>query len=239
MRSKKPSRRRRSTSEPVRSHVRLSQPIAKTANAGVQDPTLTAKVDQYLRRLGCTTPAVVVMVTTDGLATAAGITMFGVSFGQISVSKSLLATLSADPEALDFVLAHEVAHIWESHLVAKGAFAIARAMLDQEAKTDPVLLTMLAAWDVAKVVLFAGGNLPIDAALTKEQELDADALAARLVGSVDAGHRALLTLVGGNRSAPSHTWEVFQTAAPVMTVGERLAALDARFGILRWPRSGG
>ncbi|GAB4212802.1 MAG: hypothetical protein OHK0013_35970 [Sandaracinaceae bacterium] len=209
------------------------RPITAKRSDEAVEPVLTAKAQNFLRRLGCTAPMVTVVVTPDGLASAAGVTLFTASLGQIRVGKTLMEVL--DAECLDFVLAHEVAHIWENHMVATGAFAVLRAMLDQEARSDRDLRTLLAIYDMAKVFMFASGQLPIDAALTKAQELDADALAARLVGSVDAGHRALLTLVGGDRAAPSHTWEVFKTTAPVMTVGERLDALDARFGILRWP----
>jgi Zn-dependent protease with chaperone function len=161
-----------------------------------------------------------------------GITMATFSLGRIRVSDTLLRLLR-EPE-LNFVIAHEVAHIWWNHSLVSGGLATMRAMFENEAQRDPDMTLALAAYDFWRVAVRAGGRLPPTAEVAKQQELDADAWAIYLIGGdVNVAHRALLTLTDGDRDAPSHTWEVFKARPPLMTVGERLDALDARFGVHR------
>lgn len=193
---------------------------------------LQGRLDALAARLGAAGSAITVEVTADEAvwATAQGVTFpNGVPVGKIVVSTRLLRLLT-DAE-LEFVLAHELAHIWRNHLLATASFVVVRAILEDEAKRDPSLRGLLLLWDIFKVGLFANGELPPDAASLKANEEEADLWAVSLTRNRDAAHSALKKLVGGDLSAPSHTWEVFKTEVPAMTVRQRLASLDAN---LRW-----
>lgn len=190
---------------------------------------LQDRVNQFLAQLNCPLPLVTVEILMEDnvLATAQGLTLGSIAFGKIKISQKLLNLLT-DAEVY-FVLAHEVTHIHLNHLVGTGSFQLARTLVEDAARSDPRWKGLLTGWDILKVFIYGGGNLPPSAALTKEQELEADAWAVLLTRDKAAAHSALGKLVGNNLSAPSHTWEVFDTALPVMTIRERLSALDKRF----------
>jgi len=190
---------------------------------------LQSRVNQFLAQLNCSLPLVTVeiLMEDNALATAQGITLLSIPIGKIKISQKVLKLLT-DAE-IDFVLAHEVAHIYLKHLVGTVSFQVARALVEDAARSDTQWKTLLTMWDSLKVLAYCGGNLPPSAALTKEHELEADAWAVFLTRNKVAAHSALSKLVGNNLSAPSHTWEVFDTALPVMTIRERLSILDNRF----------
>lgn len=110
-----------------------------------------------------------------------------------------------------------------------GSFVVARALAEDAAKSDANFKVVLRLWDSLQLLIFNNGNLPPFAALTKEQELDADAWAVFLTGNKAAARSALLKLARNELSAASHTWEVLDMTLPVMTIGERLSKLDMRF----------
>lgn len=188
---------------------------------------LQYRVNQFLAQLNCKWLLVVVEIDNNVFATAQGVNLGSIALGKIKLSQKLLNLLTA--AEVDFVLAHEVAHIHLNHLVGTGSFQVARALVEDAAKSNTQLKALLTIWDILKVISYGGGNLPPSAALTKEQELDADAWAVWLIRNKEAAHNALCKLVGHNLDVPSHTWEVFDKPLPVMTVRERLAALDKRF----------
>ena len=189
---------------------------------------LQDRVNHFFACLSCPLPIVTVAISTEDSApaTAQGVRFHTIPFGKIQISRKLLDLLTDDE--VEFVLAHEVAHIYLNHLLGTGSFVVARALAEDAARSDPEMKVLLAGWDLVKILIFKGGNLPPDAALTKEQELAADAWAVFLTGNKVAARTALLKLVGNTPDAPSHTWEVFDVPLPVMTIRERLAALDAR-----------
>lgn len=190
---------------------------------------LQNRVNQFFAQLNCPLPLVVVEIFMEDnvLATAQGVTLGSIALGKINISRKLLNLLTA--AEVNFVIAHEVTHIHLNHLVGTGSFQVARTLVEEAARSDPKWKVLLKGWDILKVFIYGGGNLPPSAALTKEQELEADAWAVLLTRDKAAAHSALCKLVGNNLGAPSHTWEVFDTALPVMTIRERLSALDKRF----------
>jgi Zn-dependent protease with chaperone function len=190
---------------------------------------LQRSVNQFFARLNCRLSYVTVEISTENsvLATALGVTFKTVSFGKIKIAQKLLDILTE--AEVDVVLAHEVSHIHLNHLLGTGFFVVARELAKNAARSDPQWKYLLTAWDINKALTYWGGDLPPFAAVTKEQELDADASAVFLTDNKIAAHSALRKLVGNNLGTPSHTWEVFDTAIPVMTISERLSALDDRF----------
>ena len=190
-----------------------------------------ARTDAMFKRLGYTLSLVPVEVTLLGasLAGAQGVVLpiLNQPFGRIIVDQSMLEFL--DYDELEFVLAHEVAHIHRSHFAETFAMAYGRKSMDIEGRYDPSIKAALVAWDLFKVWRHSQGELVGAAHATKRHELEADALAVWLTGNKEAGKRCLLRLCGNNLEAPSHTWEVFdkRITLPVMTIRERLEALDA------------
>jgi Zn-dependent protease with chaperone function len=182
------------------------------------------------KRLGYASPVVPVEVTSDGeiLACAQGMVLpiLNQPVGRITVDHAMLTCL--DYEELEFVLAHEVSHIARSHYAETFAMAFGRASMDEAGKDDPAIKAALVVWDLFKVVRASEGELVGGAQVTLRHELEADAWAVWLTGDRAAAKRCLLRLCGNNLAAPSHTWEVFdkRIKLPVMTMGERLAALD-------------
>lgn len=188
---------------------------------------LQHSVNQFFDRLNCRPPFVMVEISTENsvLAKALGVTFQTLSFGKIKIAQKLLDILTE--AEVDFLLAHEVSHIHLNHLLGTGSFVVVRELVENAARNDPQWKYLLTIWDIYKILTHWGGDLPPFAAVTKEQELDADAWAVFLTGNKAAARSALRKLVGNNLDTPSHTWEVFDTAIPVMTIRERLSALDA------------
>lgn len=198
---------------------------------------LTAQVATLLSRASLGS-AVMVEVTTDGRpdARALGTTVFNLPIGKITVSTGLLLALT--PDEREFVLAHEIAHIVRNHILATGSLVAMRALVEFHAKSEPAFQFLLIAYDALKVGVAASGNLPLDGAILKAQEEEADLYAvATLTGKPAAARSALTKLVKGDLSAPSHTWEAFTVKLPAMTVGERLTVLEVSLQRLLWARA--
>ena len=184
-------------------------------------------VKRLFARLGCKLSIVAVEISTEDkiLAGAQGVN-FLIPFGKIKISRKLLDLLSNTE--IEWVLAHEVAHIYLNHLVGTVSFAVARALAEDEARKDTNFKMLLRVWDCFKLLTFVGGTLPPSAALIKDQELDADALAVFLTRNKASARSALLKLTGNKPGVASHTWEVLSMPLPVMTIRERLSALHIR-----------
>ena len=185
------------------------------------------RVSQLFMLLGCQQPFVDVEYLEEDsiLASAVGVTVLSYPFGKIRVARKLLELLT-DAE-IEFVLAHEVAHIHLNHVVSTASFAVARELANEVAKHDAQWKTIIKLWDSFMLLRYGKGTLPPSAVVTKKQELDADTWAVFLTGNKLTACSALLKLVGNNPNAPSHTWEVFDKPLPVMTIRERMAALKS------------
>jgi Zn-dependent protease with chaperone function len=97
------------------------------------------------------------------------------------------------------------------------------------ARRDAELVAPLLLWDLFNLALAGQGRRTVSAKQVRHQELDADLLAARLIGDVGVAVRTLRMLVDGDMASPSHHWEVLGFVAPVMTMGERVAELHDRW----------
>ncbi len=190
--------------------------------------SLQERVNVIFNRLGCALSVVTVEISKEDniLATAQGV-KFHIPFGKIKISQKLLEFLNY--EEIEFVLAHESAHIFLNHMVGTGSFVVARALAEDAARNDSNLKGLLVLWDNLKLLSFTAGKLPPLASLTKDQELDADAWAVFVTRNKKAARSALLKLSGNDLSSASHTWEVLEMKIPVMSMRERLSALDNRY----------
>jgi Zn-dependent protease with chaperone function len=188
---------------------------------------LLARVNELTPRFGHSDSAIEVVVSPDLhlAATAQGLTLGGIPTGTITVSTGILRALTT--EEIDFVLGHEITHIARNHLFGRGLLAAVRAVADALAVDEPGLQKMLVGYDIAKLVQLFTGELPMGAALTKDQETEADARAVFATGNPTAARSVLRKLAGQNLDGPSHLWEVFDIELPVMSIRERLTILDA------------
>lgn len=189
---------------------------------------LQARANHFLSVRGIRSSGVTVKVTDEFDAHAMGGSFDGVTaWGEIVMGRALMRMLK--PDEIDFVLAHEVIHITENHVAHRLPFAAVRGLYEVIAIEEPGVKLLLAGFDLWKVVQQAQGNTPPAEALTKEQELQADAGAVRLTGKKGPAVSALTKLVGGDMQAHSHTWEALTVEMPIMTMGDRLRELHKTF----------
>jgi len=125
-------------------------------------------------------------------------------------------------DELKFVLAHEVVHIDQSHLPITILLKLPKEIIDELGKEYPAALGLSILWDLVKLWIRLQGSLPPEAAITKQQELQADIWAIFLTGNKTAAITCLKKLVNNNLDAYSHLWEVFDVKLPVMTMRERI-----------------
>jgi len=125
-------------------------------------------------------------------------------------------------EEQQFVLAHEVAHIYMNHVPSKLPLEAFDELLKQLAPKVSVAL------DILKLLLHIRGIPPPISSLTKEQELNADIQAILLTGNVTTAISCLNKLVQGNLETQSHTWEALGVEIPVFTMRERIEELRRR-----------
>jgi len=189
---------------------------------------LQSRANHFIMVRQIRSSGVVVKVTDDFDAHAMGGCFNGqAAWGEIVLGKTLMSVLTADE--IDFVLAHEVIHVTENHLADRLPFSAVRGLYDFIALDEPIVQLGLMGYDFWKVIQQAQGNMPPAEALTREQELQADAGAVRLTGKKGPAVSALTKLVGGDMQAHSHTWEALTVEMPIMSMGERLRELHRTF----------
>lgn len=183
--------------------------------------------NEFFSKLGNNIAIVPIEITIDPkiMAGARGLKLFNVPIGQIFINKSLLSGLSKGE--LEFVLAHEIVHIDQNHLPINILHKLPKEMIDELGKNDSIAKGFSIAWDLIKLWIHLQGDLPPDAAITKQQELQADTWAIWLTGNKTAAIACLKKLVNNNLNAYSHTWEAFDVKLPIMTMRERIADILA------------
>lgn len=188
---------------------------------------LQARANHFIAIRQVRSSALTVKVTDDFDAHAIGGCNGGSALGEIVMGTELMEMLTTDE--IDFVLAHEVIHITENHLGERLPFTAIRGLYEFLALDEPIVKLGLVGFDFWKVYQQATGTMPPAEALTKEQELQADAGAVRLTGKKGPAVSALTKLVGGDLTAHSHTWEALAVEMPIMSMGERLRELHHTF----------
>lgn len=154
------------------------------------------------------------------MARARGLKLFSIPLGQIEISKLLVNTLSTDE--LNFVLAHEIFHIDQNHLPIEILVKLPRRIIETLGKEDIVAANLSTIWDFIKIWIYSQGSLPPEAAITKQQELQADIGAIWLTNNKTAAIQCLSKLVNNDLSQPSHLWEILDVTLPIMTMHERI-----------------
>jgi Zn-dependent protease with chaperone function len=183
---------------------------------------LQSVANEFFSKLGNSRMQVSIQIINGHkmFAGARGLKLFNIPLGQIFISRSLLEKLSEDE--VNFVIAHEVVHIDQNHLPATILLKLPKDIIDALGKVDLRALGLSLLWDFVKLWIRFQGGLPPEAAITKQQELQADVWAIFLTGNKTAAINCLKKLVNNNLESPSHLWEVFDVKLPIMTMRERI-----------------
>jgi hypothetical protein len=146
---------------------------------------------------------------------AAEVNAFALPGGYLFVTRPLLELCGRDPDELAFVLGHEMGHVLYGHAMER---IMQGWMLDAAGRMVPVR-GMAGAW------LLQQANELIHKGYSREQELEADALGARLARAAGYDARAALRLLGRlPPGAPASALEAYFATHP--PVAERLAQLN-------------
>ncbi len=182
-----------------------------------------------LSLLGAGTVLVSVKPTKKTIAAAVGITLheniLGLekpSVGVIYVNEKFLNKNFTYSE-IRFILAHECAHIFNNHVIASTLWNLIEQALKGDNNEN---------YDVVELLKFlfiftSKSKLPPNAETLRNQEYEADRVGADVTGDLFSAISALSKLAGNDMNAPSHSWELFGNVVPAMTMGERLATLQA------------
>lgn len=191
------------------------------------------EASQILYRMGAQNVFVYLISSKKTVASTIGLTLHQ-SFlgfnppivgGIIYVNDKILSKNFTDNE-IRFILAHECAHIFNNHVIASTFWNFLEKSVKGEYNEN------YEAVEFIKLILTLGSKnkLPPNAVTLRNQEYEADRIAVNITGDLNSAISCLIKLVGNNMSLPSHTWELFGTVVPVMTMGERINVL--RSGIV-------
>jgi predicted Zn-dependent protease len=205
-----------SEDEALRAEYELGRDLARSLSAQMEpdpDPDVVRFVGEVAARLAdcvrdrrrrfCASPVLVPEVNA-----------FALPGGFVFVTRPLLQLCAADPHEVAFVLAHEMAHVLHGHAMER---VVNGWMLHAAGRALP-----LRGW-AGGLVMQQVRELA-DRAYSREQELEADLLGARLAGAAGFDARAALRLLSRLPPAPAGTalHRYFATHPPFV---ERLANL--------------
>jgi Zn-dependent protease with chaperone function len=195
--------------------------------------SLQQTVDDLLRELGIQRHGVKVRIVKKKsvVAGAWGLNISNCPFGEVLIN-ARIANPQNPPhmskDELDFILAHEVVHIFYNHPPVSVLAKLPRTLLDALAAQDEEAVWLKLLVEFVNVMPAIFGKLPLEASLTKDQELQADVLAICLTRNRSAALEALKKLVNYNLDQPSHQWEMLGAKLPVTTMRERLSEIQRR-----------
>jgi Zn-dependent protease with chaperone function len=186
---------------------------------------LQARVDSFFRALGVQEHGVKVEIVSGKSlpAVARGVNLWNYPFGQILIHTNLTAF---SKDELDFILAHELMHIFYNHLPISVLASLPQSMIDALVKVNSDALWLKLVIDFLKLLPLFSGSLPPEVSLTKDQEIQADVFSICLTGNRTAALEALKKLVDSRLDEASHKWEAFGVELPVMTMKQRLAEIQ-------------
>lgn len=191
-------------------------------------------VDNIFITMGVRTNFVSVQSTRDTIASTIGVKVNDIIsalgfeppavVGIININEKILSKGFTDSE-IRFILAHECSHIFSNHVISTLFWNMLENTFKGEKKENREIVELL---KVGFVVL-AKSHLPPNAETLRNQEYEADKMAVSITEDVGSAISCLSKLGGNNMDAPSHTWELFDSAIPAMTMGQRIEILRHNF----------
>ena len=127
---------------------------------------------------------------------------------------------------IQFILAHETAHIYKNHSLNTLMWNIIERLLVNLDYNSPLIVETFKGF----LSLLSPNNLPPNAEDLKNNEYEADLIALNYVtGDLRNAISCLQKLSNGDPNSPSHTWELFNLDLPAMTLKHRIDILKERY----------
>ena len=127
---------------------------------------------------------------------------------------------------IQFILAHETAHIYKNHSLNTLMWNIIERLLVNLDYNSPLIVETFKGF----LSLLSPNNLPPNAEDLKNNEYEADLIALNYVtGDLRNAISCLQKLSNGDPTSPSHTWELFNLNLPSMTLKQRIDVLKERY----------
>jgi len=127
---------------------------------------------------------------------------------------------------IQFILAHETAHIYKNHSLNTLMWNIIERILKDIDYNAPLIVETFKGF----LALLSPNNLPPNAEDLKNNEYEADLIALNYVtGDLRNAISCLQKLSKGDLNSPSHTWELFNLNLPAMTLKQRIDVLKERY----------
>ena len=127
---------------------------------------------------------------------------------------------------IQFILAHETAHIYKNHSLNTLMWNIIERLLISLDYNSPLIVETFKGF----LELLSPNNLPHNAEDLKTNEYEADLIALNYVtGDLRNAISCLQKLSNGDPNSPSHTWELFNLNLPSMTLKQRIEVLKERY----------
>jgi len=127
---------------------------------------------------------------------------------------------------IQFILAHEIAHIYKNHSLNTLMWNIIERILKNLNYNSPIIVETFKGF----LALLSPNNLPPNAEDLKNNEYEADLIALNYItGDLRSAISCLQKLSNGDLNSPSHTWELFNLDLPAMTLKQRIEVLKERY----------
>jgi len=127
---------------------------------------------------------------------------------------------------VQFIIAHETAHIYKNHSLNTLMWNIIERLLVNLDYNSPLIVETFKGF----LSLLSPNNLPPNAEDLKNNEYEADLIALNYVtGDLRNAISCLQKLSNGDQNSPSHTWELFNLDLPAMTLKHRIDILKERY----------
>lgn len=146
--------------------------------------------------------------------------------GIILINSDYLDQGQFTEKEIQFILAHETAHIYKNHSLNTLMWNIIERLLKNVDYNAPLIVETFK----GLLTLLSPNNLPPNAEDLKNNEYEADMIALNYVtGDLRSAISCLQKLSNGDLNSPSHTWELFDLKLPAMTLRQRIDILKERY----------
>ena len=127
---------------------------------------------------------------------------------------------------IQFILAHEIAHIYKNHSLNTLMWNIIERILKNLDYNAPIIVETFKGF----LALLSPNNLPPNAEDLKNNEYEADLIALNYItGDLRSAISCLQKLCNGDLNSPSYNWELFNLDLPAMTLKQRIEVLKERY----------
>jgi hypothetical protein len=150
--------------------------------------------------------------------------------GIVLINFDYLSQQQFTEKEVQFILAHEIAHIYKNHSINTLMWNIIERILKSLDYNAPIIVETFKGF----LALLSPNNLPPNAEDLKNNEYEADLIAVNYItGDLRNAISCLQKLSNGDLNSPSHTWELFNLNLPAMTLKQRIEVLKERYSSFR------